>query len=210
MEPAAQNSPAARHECRPEMSPDADTGYSLQHMKEKKSSATDAITQAPTQSAPSGTSSQVRARLQQLKQLVARKPAEAASSGFDPERPPPPRRTTFEPPLPLPKPRTTPRTLRAVQERFIGGTNLSSIIEHALDLKRIDASVRSALDPKLAPHVRLANWHDDGEVIFHVDSASWLHVLRFQDRTIKQALQKSGLGHARKLTWKVRSLAENT
>lgn len=150
----------------------------------------------------------MRSRLQQLKELVARKPAEAASSGFDPTRPPPPRQTAYEPPPPLPKPRTTPRALRAIQERFIGGNNLSSIITHALDLRRIDANVRSALDPKLAPHVRLANWHDDGEVIFHVDSASWLHVLRFQDRAIKQALQKAGLGQVRKLTWKVRTLAD--
>jgi hypothetical protein len=177
-------------------------------MSEKNSSATDAITQTPIQSGPSGSSSQVRARLQQLKELVARKPAEAASSGFDPSRPPPPRQTVFEPPPPLPKPRTTPRALRAIQERLIGGNNLSSIIEHALDLKRIDTIVRSALDPKLGPHVRLANWHDDGEVIFHVDSASWLHVLRFQDRAIKQALHNAGLGQVRKLTWKVRRFDE--
>jgi hypothetical protein len=177
-------------------------------MNEKNSSATDAITQQTGQSAQSSPSAQMRSRLQQLKELVARKPAEAATSGFDSTRPPPPRQTAYEPPPPLPKPRTTPRALRAIQERFIGGNNLSSIIEHALDLKRIDARVRSALDPKLAPHVRLANWHDDGEVIFHVDSASWLHVLRFQDRAIKQALHNAGLGQVRKLTWKVRRFDE--
>jgi hypothetical protein len=204
--PAAQNSPAVPGECRQEMSPDADTEYSLQHMTEKDSSATDAITQQTPQTGPSA---QVRARLQQLKDAVARKPAEAAKSGFDRTRPPPPRSPQYEPPQPLPKLRTTPRTLRAIQERFIGGNHLSSIIEHALDLKRIEAAVRQRLDPKLAPHVRLANWHDDGEVIFHVDSASWLHVLRFQDRAVKQALHSAGLSHVRKLTWKVRSFTDN-
>ncbi len=183
------------------MSPGADNGYSLQHMHEKDSSATDAITPA---AANRGLSTAVRERLQQLKALVTRKPAEAAPSGFDPVRPPPPRPVHFEPPPPLPKPRVRPRSLRAIQERFISGDGLSSIIEHALDLKRLDGALHAALDPKLAPHVRIANWHDDGEVILHVDSASWLHVLRFQDRTLKQALHNAGLRQVHKLTWKVR------
>lgn len=89
--------------------------------------------------------------------------------------------------------------------KFLSAKNngLQSLLERAQHLQMLTQVLRETLNPELAEHVSLANFHDDTAVVT-TDTPAWLTQLRYQAPAILTHLkQQPGLQGLRKIQFKI-------